>query len=85
MTFCRQLANTAKSADEVHAAWLLERQDEDRRRSLIRRLEQLAEDAKIERLDTAAALLRAAAEDLRFALAHDRAGRAAPPKTSAYG
>lgn len=60
-------------SEDEHAVWLLERQDEDRRRGLIRRLEQLADDAKIERLDAAAALLRATAEELRFALARDRA------------
>lgn len=69
------LPNLSAEADDEHRKWLQERQDADRQRSLILRLEQLAEDAKIERLDAAGALLRAAAEELRFALLKDQAAK----------
>jgi len=51
-----------------YAAWLESRQIQDRHNSLLRRLEGLAQDAQIERLDKAAALLRQTAEAFRNAL-----------------
>ena len=54
--------------------WLERRQVEERHRSLVRRLEGLVQDAQIERLDNAAALLRETAETFRRAL-RERDGR----------
>jgi len=51
-----------------HAKWLEQRQVVERHNSLLRRLEGLAQDAQIERLDKAAALLRQTAEAFRTAL-----------------
>jgi len=51
-----------------HAKWLEQRQVVERHNSLLRRLEGLAQDAQIERLDKAAALLRQTAEAFRNAL-----------------
>lgn len=56
-----------------YASWILDRQEEDRRFSLISRLLRLAEDARNERLEAAAAILFGAAEALRGALNRDRA------------
>jgi len=51
-----------------YAKWLEKRQIIERHNSLLRRLEGLAQDAQIERLDKAAALLRQTAEAFRSAL-----------------
>ena len=66
-------ANTVNSenssASELdYAKWLERRQIHDRHNSLLRRLEGLAQDAQIEGLDKAAALLRQTAEAFRIAL-----------------
>lgn len=56
-----------------YASWVLDKQDEDRKSSLISRLQRLAEDARNERLEAAAAVLFGAAKELRRALSRDRA------------
>lgn len=63
----------AREPGDEHAMWLKRRQEDERHMSLIRRLEHLAADARNERFDDAARLLREAAEELRFALARDKA------------
>lgn len=70
------LPNASPEAEDEHIKWLQERQDADRQVSLMRRLDHLADDAKIERLEWAAALLRATAEELRSALSRDQAAKA---------
>lgn len=66
------LLNSLPDEDQVHAAWLNERQAEERAQSLIWRLDQLARDARIERLEAAASLLLSTADELRIALSRDR-------------
>jgi hypothetical protein len=61
-----------QTPEEIHAAWVLERQDEERRRSIIGRLDQLACDARNERLEFAYAVLRDASENLRAAIRKDK-------------
>ena len=62
------LKENANLANSEHDARFERSQIEERHRSLLRRLEHLAQDAKIERLDKAAALLRQTAECFRIAL-----------------
>jgi len=68
----RRLATATKpnpvTSELEYAKWLEHRQIVERHNSLLRRLEGLAHDAQIERLDKAAALLRQTAEAFRIAL-----------------
>lgn len=65
------LLNSLPNEEQVDAAWLIEWQAEQRARSLICRLDQLARDARMERLELAASLLQVTAEKLRSALPRD--------------
>jgi len=62
------IAPNPVTCDLEHAKWLEHRQVVERHNSLLRRLEGLAQDAQIERLDKAAELLRQTAGAFRNAL-----------------
>lgn len=64
--------NTSKKYNNIHERWVKERQSEERKISLIQRIERLAQDAKIENFNISAELLNKTAENLRFSLRHDR-------------
>jgi len=64
----------SQARDLDYDRWLERRQVEERHRSLLHRLERLAQDAQIERLDNAAALLRDTAEAFRIALREKHGG-----------